>query len=232
MNARQTIPIQNLNPQTCIPRQAVRVEDYDRAKALKAEIAVLRRNMDARLRPVLASAGLKTPPATGQAPLPMYAPPSPPTTTTLPQQQPPPAAPQEQQQQPHQQQPQRSFTPYSYAPNPYDEIPVGGVGSAAQQARAAVYAASRSMSSSSDNAPHHQLHYASDPVVTSPGGPAGGYSATAAGGESGAGGVAAAAASPSRKGNAVFDEDAPIVGACVRVLLPVCLVAIPRLTTL
>ena len=187
----------------------MRVEDYDRAKALKAEIAVLRRNMDARLRPVLASAGLESP---------IYAPPSPPTTTTTttlpPQQpQPPPTLPQAA---PQEQQP-RGYTPTSsYAPNSYDEIPVGG-GSAAQQARAAAYAASRSVSSS-DAAPHHQVHYASDPVLaSSPGGPSG-YSATAAGGESGGAGGPAPAASP-RKGNAVFDEDAPIVGAFAACIL-------------
>ena len=186
----------------------MRLEDYDRAKVLKQEIAVLRRNMDARLRPLLLNLGE---PGAGA-----------PASPLQPQQfqeahhrhhQPQPQQQQHQHQHQHPEE-QRSYAPASHASTPYDEIPVGGAGAA--RARAAVYAHAASRGdvalSSSDAAPHHQLHHNSDPIVT--GSPLTPFSATAAGGEGGGGGEAAGGELPSpRKPGVPFDEDAPIVGA-------------------
>lgn len=167
------------------------------AKRLKADIALLRCNLDARLRPLLSLEPLPGPIPTGAA---AAAAPSSPL-------QPPPAQLQHSQQEEQQQQ-LRSHTPHSYISTPYDEIPVGG-GAGAAQARAAAYAASRGASSSSMDAPHHQIHHASDPVAV-----ASSSSATAAGGEGGTAAMAAGGMSP-RKAPGVFDEDAPIVGTYV-----------------
>lgn len=168
----------------------MREEDYDRAKVLKQEIAVLRRNMDMRIRPVLS---LSTSNGTDA-----FAPPLPPPTHSAVQQ--PPSPHQEQHQQ------SRGFSPSSYAPTPYDEIPVGGSGSAA---RAALYAAASSSSHSQQNADAALL-----PSPTA-------SLATAAGGMEGGGGAAGGSVASLSPGKAAvpFDEDAPIVGAwraCVR----------------